>query len=1021
MPAYKNRRRLASALVAMTIGLAFSSIDVFAQDKKSAADDSDDSLQEVVVTGSRIASVNLTSTSPIQVVTAKEIQLSGKTDVSDILFQLPQNFNNSLGQDFSNTTSGLSSAGGLSTADLRGLGPQRTLVLVNGRRLGAGDANTIIQAPAPNLDQIPSALVERVEVVTGGASAVYGSDAIAGVVNFIMKRNFEGFQVDLQLGGNLHNNDNSFAQTAQTAAGQTPLTGSRFDGRNQSIDLLAGTNFADGRGNLTAFFSYQHTDPVRSGDRDFGGCQLGANAALTSATCLGSTNSNQFQPTNGIPTYAVVGNQFLPWGTSASANPPARFNSQRYIYIARDDTRYAAGFMGHVDLNDYAQPYFEFSFMNDNTHQEVAPSALFKDSNPLDPISGNYNINCSNPLLSAQQAAILCTPAQIAADTANPGSVSANVRIGRRNVEGGGRIAEFEHTSYRGVAGFKGKFADNFDYDVYGQYYYTTSFNSNQRYLNFQGITNALQVTGTAANPRCISGPPCVPYNIFRDGGVTQPQLDYLYLDGTGYGQVTQRIVHADLTADLGKYHVQSPWSDQGVALNIGYEHRSDAAKFKPDSGELSGLLSGFGSAAVAIDANYSVSEEFAELRVPVANEKPGIRELLFDAGFRRSDYTTAGVISTRKFELQYAPIRDLRFRGSYQRAIRAPNLIELFNPRLVGLVQLGNDPCAPTTTAAGVLVPATATLAQCLRTGVTAAQYGNGGTTNAVPQGTAGQLSQLTGGNPNLRAEQATSYSFGVNLTPTFLPNFTASIDYFRITLNDGVGPIPANVILTNCLNTGDPTYCSQIVRSNTGSLNGNNIAGGGYIVQTQVNVASARASGIDLQGAYRVSLGERWGSLTFGLNGAYLKASEATPLPGAPTYDCSGLFGSTCQTVNPRWRHNLRTSWQAPRDIELSLNWRYLGAVSLDNNSSQPTLNGAAFGAPNLFNARIPAYSYFDLAATWKLNETLEFRAGVNNLLDKDPPIVTSEIVAGGAANTYETYDTLGRQIFVGMTAKF
>jgi outer membrane receptor for ferrienterochelin and colicin len=123
----------------------------------------------------------------------------------------------------------------------------------------------------------------------------------------------------------------------------------------------------------------------------------------------------------------------------------------------------------------------------------------------------------------------------------------------------------------------------------------------------------------------------------------------------------------------------------------------------------------------------------------------------------------------------------------------------------------------------------------------------------------------------------------------------------------------------------------------------------------------------------------------------------------------------------VNPRWRHNLRTSWQTARDIELSLNWRYLGAVSLDNNSSQPTLNGAAFGAPNLFNARIPAYSYFDLAATWKLNETLEFRAGVNNLLDKDPPIVTSEIVAGGAANTYETYDTLGRQIFVGMTAKF
>ena len=290
MPAYKNCRRPAAALAAMTISLVFSAMNALAQDTKPAADSTDDSLQEVVVTGSRIASANLTSTSPIQVVTAKEIQLSGKTDISDILFQLPQNFNNSLGQDFSNNTSGLSSAGGLTTADLRGLGPQRTLVLVNGRRLGAGDANTIIQAPAPNLDQIPAALVERVDVVTGGASAVYGSDAIAGVVNFMMKRNFEGFQVDLQLGGNLHHNDSSFAQSAQIAARQTPLSGSHYDGRSRSINLLAGTNFAEGRGNLTAFFGYQHVDPVRSGDRDFGGCQLGANANLTGATCLGSTN-----------------------------------------------------------------------------------------------------------------------------------------------------------------------------------------------------------------------------------------------------------------------------------------------------------------------------------------------------------------------------------------------------------------------------------------------------------------------------------------------------------------------------------------------------------------------------------------------------------------------------------------------------------------------------------------------------------------------------------------------------------
>jgi outer membrane receptor protein involved in Fe transport len=993
------------------------SMHSFAQDPASA----DTDLAEVVVTGSRITGPNLTSTGPIQVVSSEEIQISGKRDISDVLLNMPQVFNNSLGQGLSNSTSGLTSVGGLTNTDLRGIGPQRTLVLVNGRRLGAGDANTVIQAPAPNLDQVPAGLVERVEVVTGGASAVYGSDAIAGVVNFITKRNFEGLQIDLQLGGNYYKNDNRQVQGLHAATGETPLTGSGFDGKERSVSILAGTNFADGRGNLTAFLGYNQADPVRSGDRDFGACQLNANTTLTGAVCLGSTNSNQFQPTNGVPSYAVVGNQFLPWGSNASANPPARFNSQRYIYIRRDDTRYTAGVMGHLDVNDYATPYFEFNFMNDRTRTEIAPSALFKDSNPLDPISGNYNINCSNPLLSAQQAAILCTPAQIAADAANPGSVSANVRIGRRNIEGGGRVAEYDHTSYRGVIGARGGFGENIRYDLYGQYYYTTSFNQNERYLNFQSIGNALQVTGTAANPRCISGPPCVPYNIFRDGGVTDAQLNYLYTNGSGYGTVTQRIVHGDVTFDLGAYKLRSPFAEEGIALNIGYEHRTDAADYQPDSGQLSGLLSGFGSAAVAIDASITVDELFTEVRVPIAADRPGIKDLVFDAGFRQSDYSTAGKINTHKFELQYAPIADLRFRGSFQKAIRAPNLIELFNPQNVGLIQFGNDPCSPTTDAAGNLVPATATLAQCQRTGVTAAQYGNGSTTNIVPQGTAGQLSQLTGGNPVLKAEEADSYSFGLTLTPQWLESFTGSIDYYQIKLEDAVGAIPPNVIMTNCLTTGDPFYCSLIIRSNTGGLTGNSLASGGYITQTALNVGAVKVSGIDIQAAYRRSLGERWGRLSFALNGAFLNSAETTPLPGAPSYDCAGLFGSTCQTINSRWRHNFRTTWELPRNIDVSLNWRYFSKVGLDNNDADPTLNGAAFGAPNLFNANIPAYSYFDLAGTWEAREGLVLRLGINNVFDKDPPIVTSEIISGGAANTYETYDTLGRQVFAAFTVKF
>src|SRR6185312_6292107 len=422
---------------------------------------------------------------------------------------------------------------------------------------------------------------------------------------------------------------------------------------------------------------------------------------------------------------------------------------------------------------------------------------------------------------------ILCTPAQIAADAANPGSVSANVTIGRRNVEGGGRQSYYEHTNYRAALGTRGNLTDQLSYDVYAQYYYTQFFNSNDKYMNFQSITNALQVKGTAANPSCISGAPCVPYNIFKDGGVTQDALDYLYLSGTAYGTTTQRTIHADITAELGDYHIKLPWANDAVAINLGYEHRNEEVVFAPDSGEESGLLAGFGGAAVAIDNQYAVSEEFTELRAPLVQDRPGVRELVFDTGFRRSDYTTAGVVNTRKFELQYAPTDDFRFRGSYQHAIRAPSIIELFNPQVLGQIQFNNDPCAPTINKQGVLVPATATLAQCLNTGISAAQYGNGSTTNTIPQLAANQVTQLAGGNENLEAEIGKSYTWGVTLTPQFLRGFTGSFDYYRIHLDKAISTIAPTLIMNNCLNTADPTYCSQIVRSSAGSLQGATIAG--------------------------------------------------------------------------------------------------------------------------------------------------------------------------------------------------
>jgi iron complex outermembrane recepter protein len=1018
----------------MALGLA-TSLALAPWASAAEAPSGNETLEEVIVTGSRIATPNATSTSPIQVVTAQDVQLSGKSDISDIINQLPQNFNNDLGQDLGNRTTGLTTAGGVATADLRGLGPNRTLVLVNGRRLGQGSPYTAIQQPAADLDQIPAALVERVEVVTGGASATYGSDAVAGVVNFIMKKDFDGLQVDGQLGENWHSNHNGYAQDLQRATGFTPLTGTSIDGRNQSFTVTWGSNLADGRGNVTAYLGYLRADPVASGDRDFGGCQLAANANLDGARCSGSSQSNFFKPLagpNANVTYSVSGNQFVPRG-SVPTTPPATFNAQPYIYMARQDQRYTAGFMAHEELSGWLKPYAEFSFMNDRTHQEIAPSALFRGSNPNDPVTNNYYVNCSNPLLSAQQAGILCTPAEIAADAANPGSVTRNIEIGRRNIEGGGRFSDYEHTNYRAVLGTKGDITDAWSYDAYGQFYYTTFYNSNDRYLNFGAIDNALLVTGTAASPVCISGGSCVPYNIFSDGGVTPAQLDYLYTNGTGYGKTTLRTWHADFTGDLGKYGLRIPTASDGIVVNVGYENRNENVQFAPDSAELSGQLSGFGSAAVAINNSQSVSEEFAELRLPLVQGKAGVKDLLFDTGYRSSNYSTSGKVNTYKVEMQYAPNDSVRFRGSYQRAIRAPSIVELYNPQLVALIQYGNDPCAASLDANNNVVPAARSLAECLHSVPTAeqaaftARYGNGGTTNTIPQGVLGQLSQLQGGNPNLVPEKADSYTYGLTFSPTALPDFRGSIDYYRIKMTGQVGTLPANVVVNNCLDTGDPLYCNLLVRNhNTGSLTGATVDGGGYIVQTNVNVGAATVSGVDFQGAWKHSLAPGWGSLAVALNAAFLQHTTTTPLPGAHTYDCAGLYGSTCQTVNPKWHHVLRTIWITPWDVSASLTWRYIGSVKLDSNDADPSLNDTVAwdsGATgyNTFNARLPSFSYLDLAATWHVGKVLELRGGINNMLDKDPPLATYEITSGGAANTYSTYDALGRQLFIAFTAKF
>jgi iron complex outermembrane recepter protein len=1019
--------RLAAAV--LLVGTA----PVFAQQPPSSAADESGTLptiQEVVVTGSRIPQANMTSPSPIDIVGSRELQQNGITDVHSLMDLLPQNFQN--GQtDLGPNQNPLSSAGGESTADLRGLGPTRTLVLVDGRRLGVGDASTLNPNPAPDLNQIPAALIDRVEVVTGGASAVYGSDAIAGVVNFVMKHDFQGIQLDAQYGIDQHDNNNSLMEGLETQAGFNAPKGSLWDGQNRNMSVIMGSNFADDKGNVEAYFTYLNQDPVTEGSRDFSGCLLHVQPSTSNPLlynqpfCDGSPNSNLVSPVaNSNNSLTVVGTSLLPW-PQAGSSPPGLFNSSPYEYLTVQDTRYNAGFFSHYDVNDYVKPFMDFSFMRDTTTSDIAPSGAFEGGNPNDPTgNGGFLVNCSptNPLLSSQQNAALCGNAAnfFPATTSNPtpnvypgynADTAVDLYLGRRNIEGGPRTADYEHENYRVVFGSKGDFAEAWNYEAYGSYYSTSLFQAVGGYLSNSRIQNALLVNTntTTGQPQCQGGQAgCVPYNIWTQGGVTPAQLAYLTVAGTSQGTVTERILAANVTGQLGKYGIISPLATDGIAVNLGVEHRNDQLTYSPDAEELADDLAGYSGAGVSINNGYRVNEQFIELRAPLMQQQPFAEQLTLGAAFRRSDYNTSGSVNTFKLDVEYAPVKDVMARFSFDRAIRAPNLIELYTPQSVtNTTVVGADPCAGATP--------TASAAECAFTHVSAAEYGR------IAQCPAGQCSTLTGGNLALQPERADTLSFGFTFTPQMVEGLTATVDYYRIQLSQEVGVVPQDITLNECL-AGVTSYCSDVVRTSSGALFGTTVAGGGYVVATNQNIARAEVSGIDLQLNYHWLVGA-FGSMSTTMTGTWLQNQKSQPIPSDEAYNCAGLYGVTCQTVNPRWRHIARVNWQTPWNVLLSAQWRFIGQVSLDNNTGNPLLATSAYaaGAFDSFDAKLPNMNYLDLSAMYEVTKTLSVRLGVNNVLDKDPPIVNEFETTTGAPNTYPSYDLLGRQMYVAFTAKF
>jgi outer membrane receptor protein involved in Fe transport len=1050
---------MASTIFAGASALAVHSA-ASAQTTTTGAPSADASVpQEVVVTGTRIRQPNLTSVSPLTVVTDQEIKLSGASNIENLLNGLPQI---TAGQQ-SNVSNGST---GTATVDLRSLGPRRTLVLVDGKRLMPGDPSY----PVADLNNIPSALVERVDVVTGGASAVYGADAVAGVVNFIMKKNFQGAEIDAQYGFLNHQNSNDAYRSLKTSA-VFPQAPSDYSATlSYDVSAIIGLNSPDDKGNITAYATYRNLQAITQDKFDVSACSVALSSTGKNANsyvydkhiCAGSSNSayGRFIPGQNGTAYAGSYGQLAP-GKQLHLNPdgsktyvttgvPA-YNYGPLNYFQRPEDRYTAGFDAHYRFNEKAEIYSNFMFADDHTVAQIAPSGLFAGTGSNG--TSYMQVNCNNPLIGDTVGPDGRTQRQDLCGSAAGTAALANVQSGLRFV-GANRQDDLRHTNYKIDLGLRGEFAPGWSYDGYLQY--GASIYS-EEYLNdtsVRKIQNALLVDPTTG--KCITDASnCVPLNIFQYGGLTKQALSYVLTPGFKSGGTTEAIADFSVTGDLGQYGLKSPLASNGFGIALGTEYRREALKLNVDSEFQSGDLSGQGGSTQPNGGSFDVYELFGEVRMPLINDKPFFRDLSLDIGYRFSDYSTAGTTSTYKAELDWSITRDIRFRAGYNRAVRAPAVDELYAAQSIGLYS-GTDPCS------GTYSPTNPISAACLSTfasaaaskGLTTQQFYNSLSTNGTATGTvsisqcpAAQCSFLGGGNLNLKPEQADTYTAGFVFTPTFgfLRRFTASVDYFSIEVDNAIGTVAPNVVVGECL-AGVTSYCGQVHRDpSSGVLFGN----AGYVISTETNTGYTKTDGFDFTANYRFLPEDwglpRWGSLTIAFVGTYTNRYVVNPANGLGTYDCAGLYGTVCGTPLPHWKSRTRFTYEMPKwPVTISLDWRVVGAVKYDGNQGTagafdsvsgtflPATGNSLLathpsGLTDAADETIGIHNYFDLSTTWKVKPNLTLRAGVSNILDSDPPLLDSNYfpAAGpptGNGNTYPgVYDSLGRTAFVGLTLDF
>lgn len=1007
---------LKASAAPLAMGFALAATPAFAQDEEAEEAPAAVQGDTIVVTGSRVTNPNLELSSPVTFVGSEELELRQTNTAEQFLRELPSAVP-SIGSAVNNGN------GGSSFVNLRGIGSQRNLVLLDGRRFVPADTTGRV-----DLNSIPLAVVERTDILTGGATTTYGADAVSGVVNFITKRDFAGLELN--------------------ASSQITEEG---DGETYRVDLTIGANFDDGRGNAVLSIGYQDQEAVFQGDREF------------SEFNIGSFTGDPGGSSNAVPaviiapdgpdanTTGIVG-QITPDGQGIGAfDRPFNFNPFN-IFLTPFE-RYNIYGSARYEVSEAVEVYTQAAFSKQTVSTIIAPGGSFFNT---------YQLNLNNPTIPDGIAQIFAdnlglTAAQFAAarntqfgptlpdGSANPDYVQFPTQVRRRTIEVGTRDSDFTSTLFNLVAGARGGITDTISWDVSATYGESERIQRQSGFARLNRLQNSLLALPDGT---CIdSSDGCVPINLFGLAGDLGPQAaqDYVFnLTQQVITATTIKTVNGTVAGDFGWGIAETP-----ISFAVGAEYREfTATRLSDEASQTPGAVVGGGGAAPDINGSYDVVDVFGELIIPVLEGVPGAENLTLELGGRYSDYSTAGTEFTWKVGGTYEPIRGFSVRGNYQRAARAPNIGELFAPVTTGLSNLGVDPCQGPNAPTGGLLAACLAQVPAGSPGALAIQNG------AVLPPAAGQINVTGGGNPNLGTEEATTWTVGAIIQPDALPRFSLSVDYFNIEVEGAVSSPTVGDVISLCFDNPSATnpgcQITAISRNpTTGGLDGAPNETPGLFLNAS-NLGLIETDGVDIALRYSFDASDTIG-LSVSSNATWTNSNTFQATPLGLNRECVSFYSVNCGSIQPEWVVDTRFTASYDDWASLSLRWRFLSATEYEPvqfasdvaaaeaanrdaagnllpvaDQGCPDFNGADPGGclvePEFRN--IPAEHYFDLSAQFDVLENVLFTLTVQNLFDNKPTLVGSDIgsTSFNSGNIYpSTYDALGRRYGASVKLRF